>query len=326
MNPHFQQLVIEAAQNGPPVNFDDKKRPSKFKQWKDKRRNRILLLQHIKSGILIVLGILSAGFGLESFLLPSRFIDGGATGISLLLTEVTDQPLYVIIVLVNIPFIIMAYRQMGKLFTLKTILAIIGLAICLAFLPYPDVTSDKLLVAVFGGFFLGAGIGFAMRGGAVLDGTEVLAIVLSRKVNMSIGDVIMVINVIIFGVAVKLLGVEPALYSMLTYLAASKTVNFLIEGLEEYTGVTIISPKNEEIGKMITEKLGRGITLYSGKGGFGKKGRHDRETEIIYIVITRLEISRLNSEIDLIDPNAFVVMHSIKDTKGGMIKKRPMKE
>lgn len=326
MNPLFQQVVIQAATDPLPIPPEEPKKSSRFRRWKDKHRSRKVILQHVKDGLLILIGILSAGFGLESFLLPSRFIDGGATGISLLVTEITQQPLYLIIVLVNIPFIIMAYRQMGKLFTLKTILAITGLALCLAFMPYPEVTSDKLLVAVFGGFFLGAGIGFAMRGGAVLDGTEVLAIVLSRKLNLSIGDVIMVINIIIFGVAVKLLGVEPALYSMLTYLAASKTVNFLIEGLEEYTGVTIISPKNEEIANMITEKLGRGITLYSGRGGYGKRGRHDREMEIIYTVITRLEISRLNSEIDLIDPNAFVIMNSVKDTKGGMIKKRPMKE
>ena len=214
---------------------------------------------------------------------------------------------------------------MGQSFALRTIVAIMLLAICIAVVPYPIVTSDKLLVAVFGGFFLGAGIGFAVRGGAVLDGTEVLAIWLSRKTTLSIGDVIMVINIVIFSLAAWLLRIDIALYSMLTYLAASKTVDFLIEGIEEYTGVTIISPKSAEISTMIAEKLGRGITVYSGKGGYGKRGyTGNANMNIIFTVITRLEISKLQSEIDLIDPNAFVVMHSIRDTRGGMIKKRPL--
>lgn len=280
--------------------------------------------QHVKESVFILVGIFSAGFGLKSFLLPDNFIDGGATGISLLIVEVTHLPLYIILVLVNVPFMIVGYKQMGKLFFAKAWLAIIGLAVVIAFVPYPIVTSDKLLVAIFGGFFLGAGVGFAIRGGAVLDGTEVLAIYVSRKSGWTIGDIIMVINVVIFAVAAKLLGIDNALYSMLTYLAASRTVNFLIEGIEEYTGVTIISIKNEEIAKVITEKMGRGVTSYKSSGGFGKRGHVQQENNIIFTVITRLEIARLKSEIDLIDPQAFVVMHSIRDTKGGMIKQRPM--
>ncbi|WP_240966134.1 YitT family protein [Pseudoflavitalea sp. G-6-1-2] len=278
-----------------------------------------------KDAVLILIGILSAGFGLKSFLLPVKFIDGGATGISLLIGAVSGWPLSVIIILINLPFILIGYRQIGKLFTVKTILAIIGLALCLALVEYPIVTSDKLLVAVFGGFFLGAGIGFAVRGGGVLDGTEILAIYLSRKLGATIGDVIMMINVLIFAAAAYFLGIDKALYSMLTYLSASKTVDFLIEGIEEYTGVTIISPKNEEIGKVITEKLGRGVTVYKGAGGFGKRGLVQEDQHILFTVITRLEISRLKHEIEIIDPNAFVVMNSIKDTRGGMIKKRPLK-
>jgi uncharacterized membrane-anchored protein YitT (DUF2179 family) len=178
-------------------------------------------------------------------------------------------------------------------------------------------------VAVFGGFFLGAGIGFAVRGGAVIDGTEVLAIYLSRKFRTTIGDIIIVINVIIFLAAAYLLGVEVALYSMITYLAASKTLDFLVEGIEEYTGVTVISGKSEEIRLMIIEKMGRGVTVYSGKRGFGKRGESS-EIDIIYTVITRLELNKLHTELEKIDPNAFVVMNSVKDTKGGMIKKRPL--
>nr|WP_298924211.1 YitT family protein [uncultured Allomuricauda sp.] len=275
----------------------------------------------LKDLFFILTGIFSAAFGLESFLLPNRFIDGGATGISLLVTEVTELPLWILIVLVNIPFLFLGYRVLGKQFTIKAILAILGLALVLAFIQFPEVTQDKLLVAVFGGFFLGAGIGLSIRGGSVLDGTEVLAIFLSRKLGTKIGDIIILINILIFLAAAYLLSIEAALYSMLTYLAASRTLDFVLDGIEEYTGVTIISEKSEEIRVMITEKLGRGLTIYKASGGYGKKGEHN-EYDVIYTVVTRLEIRKLNIELNKIDANAFVVMNSINDTKGGMVKKR----
>ncbi len=284
-------------------------------------RNNILTIRTRKDIFLLSLGILSAGFGLESFLLPNSFIDGGATGISLLLAEVAKLPLAIVLIIINIPFIILGFSQIGKSFSIKTIFAICGLALCITFIHFPTVTSDKLLVSVFGGFFLGAGIGLAMRAGGVLDGTEVLAIFLSRKLSISVGDIIIGINIVVFSAAAYVLSVEAALYSMLTYLTASKTINFFIEGIEEYTGVTIISPKSEEIYKMVTETMRRGITVYKGTEGFGKKG-HVLEMNILFTVITRLEISKLKTEVDAIDPNAFIIMHSIKDTKGGMIKKR----
>lgn len=293
-----------------------------YREAKQMYRSRVGMFQTARSAVLIIIGIFSASFGLKGFLLPNHFIDGGATGISLLLSRVLDQPLSALIVFINIPFILLGYRQIGKIFTTRTMLAICGLAICLALVDFPAMTHDKLLVAVFGGFFLGAGIGFAIRGGGVLDGTEVLAIYISRKTGSTIGDVILVINIAIFSSAVYFLGIEIALYSMLTYLSASKTVDFLIEGIEEYTGVTIISRKSEEIREMIAHKLGRGVTIYKGTGGYGKKGYLKEEQDIIFTVITRLEVSRLRSEIEIIDDDAFVVMHSIKDTRGGMIKKR----
>ena len=212
---------------------------------------------------------------------------------------------------------------MGRKFAIKTVLAITGLAICLATVTFPNVTNDNILVAVFGGFFLGAGIGFAVRGGAVIDGTEVLAIFLSRKFGATVGDVIIVINIMIFSAAAYLLGVEIALYSMITYIAASKTLDFIIEGIEEYIGVTIVSTHSDEIRKMIIAIIGRGVTIYSGKRGFGKTGE-SQEIDIVYSVITRLDINKLNTEIKKIDPNAFVVMNSVKDIKGGMIKRRPL--
>lgn len=280
-------------------------------------------VRKLKDIFLIATGILSASFGFKGFLLTNHFIDGGATGISLLISELLGIPLYFLLVGINIPFIILGYHILGRSFAIKTSFAIAGLALCVATVSFPDVTKDNLLVAIFGGFFLGAGIGLAMRGGAVIDGTEVLAIYLSKKFGTTIGDVIIGINVLIFATAAYFLSVEVAMYSMITYLAASKTLDFLIEGIEEYIGVTIIAEKSEEIREMIIQKLGRGVTMYSGKRGFGKRGEL-AEIDIVYTVLTRLELRKLNNEIEKIEPNAFVVMNSVRDTKGGMIKKRPL--
>lgn len=295
---------------------------SKYQQAKEIREAKVTIRRLIRDSFLIILGVLSAGFGLDGFLLPNDFIDGGAVGISLLIRAVTDYPLSIILVFVNIPFIILGLRIVSKEFAIKTALGIAALALAVALIPYPEITHDKLLTSVFGGFFLGLGIGMAMRGGGVIDGTEVLAITLSRRTSMTIGDVILLINVVIFSVAAYVLSIETALYSLLTYLAASKTVDFVIEGIEEYTGVTIISLKPMEMKRMIIEEMGRGVTVYKGERGFGKTGYTEGDMKIVYTVITRLEVSKLNLEIEKIDPNAFVIMTSIKDTKGGMIKKR----
>ncbi len=299
-------------------------RTSKSRITRVERNLLITAKRYVKDFFLIMGGILSASFGFKGFLLTNRFIDGGATGISLLISALTEIPLAILIVCVNIPFVILALSVIGKDFAIKTAFAIAGLSACLALVEFPNVTDDNLLVAIFGGFFLGAGIGLAVRGGAVIDGTEVLAIYLSRKLGTTIGDIVILFNVVIFSAAVSLLGVEIALYSMITYLAASKTLDFIVEGIEEYTGVTIISERTEEIRQMIINELGRGVTIYTGKRGYGKRGEMN-EVEILYTVVTRLEVSKLNMEIEKIDRTAFVVMHSVKDTKGGMIKKRPLK-
>ena len=324
MNPILQRFISEPLRsrkgggtNRPPV--------SRFRTAKRYYELRVSATNLLKDILLILMGIWSAAFGLKSFLLPNLFIDGGATGIALLLSELTPLSLSVLLVLVNAPFLVLGYNTIGRQFALRAAMAISGLAFVVAIFSFPDVTHDKLLVAVFGGFFLGLGIGLTVRGGAVLDGTEVLALALSRKLRTTAGDIIMIINILIFSSAAYFLSVETALYSMITYLAASRTLDFVIEGIEEYTGVTIISSHHEELRLMITQKLGRGVTVYQGRRGFGKHGPTS-EMDIIFTVITRLEVSKLSSEIEKIDPNAFVVMHSIKDTKGGMIKRRPFKD
>lgn len=296
---------------------------SDYKLAKGYRELKILIKRYLKDFILITAGIFSASFGFKGFLLTNHFIDGGATGISLLISALTKIPLYYLIIGINIPFIFLGYKILGKAFALKTALAIAGLALCVGTVEFPNVTNDNLLVSIFGGFFLGAGIGLAVRGGAVIDGTEVLAIFLSKKLGTTIGDIIIIINVLIFSAAAYFLSVEIALYSMITYLAASKTLDFIIEGIDEYIGVTIISSHNEEIRQMIINEMGRGVTVYSGKKGYGRSGE-TKNIDIIYTVITRLELNKLKTEIEKIEPNAFVVMNSVKDTKGGMIKKRPL--
>ena len=279
----------------------------------------------LRSAFLVACGILSAGLGLKGFLLPNHFIDGGVTGISLIVNAVSGIPLPFLLLLLNLRFILLGLTQMGRSFAVKSILAISGLALAVALIQYPIVTSDKLLVAAFGGFFLGAGIGLAMRGGAVIDGTEVLAVYISKRTGLTIGDVILIFNVMIFSTAAYVLSLEAALYSMLTYISASKTVDFIVEGIEEYVGVTVISSHHEEIRQMIIAQIRRGVTVYSGKRGYGKSGEKPNQSDIIFTVVTRLEIGKLKSEVEKIDPNAFVFMTNVLDVKGGMIKKRPLK-
>ncbi|MFC5269131.1 YitT family protein [Adhaeribacter terreus] len=280
---------------------------------------------HIKDFLLIIAGIVSATFGLEGFLLSSHFIDGGVTGISMLLASIFGFGLPVLIVLLNLPFIFLGYRHIGKRFAIKSTLAILGLSVALATLHFPDMTHDKLLTAVFGGFFIGLGIGLAMRGGAVLDGTEILAVLVSKKSPLlKVSDVILILNIVIFTSAAFFLGIDVALYSILTYFAASKMIDFVVQGIEEYTGVTIISGQSEQIRQAITENLGRGVTIYRGKRGYGARGDRDLEMDIIYTVVTRLEIPELRNEIEQIDPRAFIIQQSINDTTGGMVKKRAL--
>lgn len=289
-----------------------------------KTKQKISTWKIIRDIILTTAGVLSAAYGLKGFLLPNGFIDGGVTGISLLVNQLTDFSLPLLIFFINIPFIILGYRQQSRMFGIKTFLAITALALTVHFIEFPLATNDKLLVAVFGGFFLGMGIGLAMRGGCVVDGTEVLAIFATRKRSLSIGDFILMVNVVIFSFAAFLLSYEKALYSLLAYLSASKTVDYVVQGIEEYTGVTIISEKSNEIRLAIINEMGRGVTIYKGKRGYGKKGDRNMEMDIVFTVITRLELTRLKSEVDKIDDQAFVLTHSINETRGGMIKKRPL--
>lgn len=273
-----------------------------------------------RSAALIAAGILSAGLGLHGFLLPSNLIDGGVTGISMLLSAITGWPLSIFIPLVNLPFIAIGYRHLGKAFAVRSALGIGGLAAALALVHFPIVTNDRVLDAVFGGFFLGAGIGLAVRGSAVLDGTEIAALLISRESAMvKVGDVILAFNVVLFLVAMAVLGVEAALYSILTYMAAARTLDFIIHGIEEYVAITIMSNQGDFIRRRITSELSRGVTVYRARGGHSGD-----EREVLYCVVTRLEIGRVRTIIREVDEHAFVVVHPLADVQGGTVRKRAL--
>jgi uncharacterized membrane-anchored protein YitT (DUF2179 family)/predicted metal-dependent HD superfamily phosphohydrolase len=273
--------------------------------------------------VLIIAGVIITAFALKGFLVPNQFFDGGITGISLLLHEMYHFNLAYVIVLANIPFIIMSYYAINKGFALKTFFCVLLLGICLLYPAFPAITSDKLLISIFGGFFLGLGIGLTMRAGCAVDGIEVLALYTLRRSSLTISEIILGLNVIIFSLAAFQFGVQTALYSMLTYFTAYKTIDFVIEGIEAYTGVTIISGKSEEVKHRLVNELGRGITIFKGERGYlpGKFDVHD-DCDIIFTIITRLELRKLKNMVSEVDPNAFVFANTIKETSGGIIKRR----
>jgi len=323
MNPILSKILEELARKR--IKASATSTPITEKEITPIVKNIQVELSHaFQETIYIIIGVFSAGFGLKGFLLPNQFIDGGATGISLLLQNITPLNLGVLLLLVNAPFLLLATQTISKKFALKSVVAIICLALVVHFVEYPIITEDKLLISIFGGFFLGLGIGMAMRGGSVIDGTEVLAIYLSRKLSITVGDVLLIINIVIFSFGAYVLSIEIALYAILTYLAAAKTVDFVVDGVEEYAGVTIITEKHELMRIMIVEKLRRACTIYAGRGGYGEHGTSSNK-DILYTVVTRLELARLYTEIDKIDKKAFVVIGIVKDLKGGMIKRKPLK-
>jgi len=267
------------------------------------------------NALLIITGIMSAGMGLKGFLFSSHFIDGGVTGISMLLSKVTPLSLSFWLPVVNLPFIAVGYRHLGRAFAVRSALAIFGLAVVIYTMQFPDVTSDSLLTAVFGGVFLGGGIGLAVRGGAVLDGTEIAALLIGkRSAVLKVGDVILAFNVVLFLVAMTVLGVEEALYSILTYVSAARTLDFILHGIEEFTAITVMSSTPQPIRAAILDEMGRGVTVYRARGG-----RTGDEREILYCVVTRLEIGRVLRIVESFDPSAFVVQHPLADVRGGVV-------
>ncbi len=280
----------------------------------------------VREAALLTAGVTAATIGLKGFLLPNDYLDGGVTGTSLVLERLTGWNISLLLFVLNAPFILIGAKQISRTFAIKTAISITTLVVAIATIELPHITDDKLLIAVFGGFFIGAGIGLSIRGGGVIDGTEVMAVAISRKTALSVGDVITLFNLLLFSASAFLFNLETAMYSMLTYLAASKTADFLITGIEEYVSVTIISNKAEEIKNMLVEKMGRAVTVYKGGGGHGKRGQVNTDGIILVSIVTRLEVQAVLNAVYRIDDLAFVTQHTINDIKGGMVKRRPLHE
>jgi uncharacterized membrane-anchored protein YitT (DUF2179 family) len=282
------------------------------------------LIATIQDIFLMVIGVVIAGFALKGFLVPNKFFDGGITGVSLLIHELNPGfNLGYIILICNLPFIITSYFSVSLRFALKTFLCVFLLALCLLWIPYPVITTDKLLISIFGGIFLGLGMGLTMRIGCALDGIEVLALYTLKRTSFTITEIIMAINILIFGIAAFKFSVETALYSILTYLAATKTIDYVVEGIEAYTGVTIISGNSELIKQRLVNELGRSITIYKGERGYlPGKFEISSDCDIIFTVITRLELRKLKNLVYEADPKAFVFANTIKEASGGILKRR----
>lgn len=274
-------------------------------------------MQFAKNILLLLLGTLISDWGIASFLLPNQFIDGGVTGISMLLANFIGLPLAFWLVVVNLPFVAVGYRHISRELTIKTGVAIAAAALWLLIIPFPVLTDDLLLASVFGGIFVGAGVGLAMRGGGVTDGTEILALILSKRMAATVGEVILLMNIAIFLIAAIFVGTEPALYSVLTYFAASKTIDFLLHGIESYNGVMIVSSQSEKVRAMLLSQLGRGVTILKGIGGYTAA-----EQDILYCVVTRLELTRLRNIVKEVDHQAFIVISPVHEVIGGVIKQR----
>jgi uncharacterized membrane-anchored protein YitT (DUF2179 family) len=267
----------------------------------------------------IALGIVLASIGLKAFLLPNGFLDGGVTGIALLVRSQFDINISILLVLFSIPFLVLGYYTVSKRIVMKSIASILGLALFIHFENFDIITDDKLLISIFGGLFLGAGIGISIRNGSVLDGSEILGVYLNDRFGISIGKVILLFNIILFSITAWVISTEVALYSILTYIVTAKVTDLIIEGFEDFIGVTIVSKEYKTIKDSIITELGAGLTSYKGSRGYGSQG-HQEDFDIIHTIINRIDIKKMHRIIDEIDDNAFIVEFDVNSVKGGVLR------
>ncbi len=268
----------------------------------------------------IALGIFLASIGLKAFLLPNGFLDGGVTGIAILVSLIFEVNISLILLIVSIPFLILAWNTLTKKIVIKSFLAIITLATVLHFENFTSITEDKLLISIFGGLFLGAGIGLAIKNGAVLDGSEILGIFINDRFGVSIGKVVLLFNIILFSFTAILISVEVAMYSILAFLVTAKVIDFMIEGFEDFVGLMIVSRHSAEIEKELIGSVKTGVTNYKGGKGYGSRGVQE-QTEILHTVINRIDIRRTYNLIAKIDQNAFIIEFDVNNVTGGILKK-----
>lgn len=269
----------------------------------------------------IIVGAGLAIFAMKGFMIPNRFMDGGVTGISILLHEISHINISIFIIVFNLPFIYLGYKKIGKTFAVQTTLAVILLAVGLLFINIQPVTKDKLLIAIFGGILIGTGVGLVIRSGGVIDGAEVIAVFTKRRTGFSNSEIIMLFNTFIFAGAAFHFGYETAMYSLITYFAATRATDYVVDGIEQYTAINIISSQHENVKNLLVNDLGKGITVYKGERGY-LPGSYDIKTdcEIIVTIVTRLEINQIQEAVIVIDPKAFIYIQSINEATGGILK------
>lgn len=276
--------------------------------------------QVLSESFQIGIGILLSSIGLKGFLLPNGFLDGGVTGIAILISQLFHIDISLLLIIVSVPFLIIAWSTLTKKIVLKSFLSITALSILIHFENFTSVTDDKLLIAIFGGLFLGAGIGITIKNGAVLDGSEILGIFINNRFGVSIGKVILLFNLILFSITAFLISIEITMYSILTFLVTAKVIDLMIEGFEDYVGLMIVSGKSDEIETGLIKEIGVGITIYKGTKGYGQKGPKVQE-QIIHTVINRIDINRTYRFITKLDKEAFIIEFDVNNVKGGMVKK-----
>lgn len=271
--------------------------------------------------LLIVSGVGLAVLAMKGFMIPNHFIDGGVTGVSILLHAMLHVKISILIIAINLIFIYLGYKRIGKTFAVQTTIAVTLLSVGLIFVNINSITEDKLLIAIFGGILIGSGMGLVIRGGGVIDGAEVVAVFTRRKTGFSNSEIIMLINTIIFGVAAFQFGIETTMYCIITYFTATRATHYVVDGIEEYTAMNIVSSQQDEVKSFLVNELGKGITVYKGERGY-LPGSFDIKTdcEIIVTIITRLEIKQVQDAVIRIDPKAFIYVESIKEAAGGILK------
>lgn len=289
-----------------------------------KGNNDRLIWQNIwnlKNFLQIFAGSGMAVLAMKGFMMPNRFLDGGVTGISLLLHELTHVNISILVIAFNLPFIYLGYKRIGKTFAVQTTIAVFLLAMGLLFLDIPPITTDRLLIAIFGGILIGTGVGLVIRSGGVIDGAEVIAVFTKRRTGFSNSEIIMLFNTFIFAGAAFHFGLETAMYSLITYFAATRATDYIVDGIEQYTAINVISAQHDKVKDYLVNGLGKGITVYKGERGY-LPSSFDIKTdcEIIVAIVTRLETNQIENAITEIDPKAFIYIQSIKEASGGILK------
>lgn len=282
------------------------------------QHSKLSVIKLIRRIVFIFLGASLVSVGLEIFLVPNRIIDGGIVGISIITSHLSGWPLGIFLTVLNLPFLLIGYKQIGKTFALSTLLGVLVMSVGTSLLhSVPPITIDPLLAAVFGGIILGVGVGMVIRFGGSLDGTEIVAILMQKRLPFSVGEIVMFLNIFILGSAGFVFGWDHAMYSLIAYYIAYKMIDLTIEGFDESKSVWIISDKNKELGNAIMNRLGRGVTYLNGEGGYSGGSKR-----VIFCVITRLEEAKMKSIVEETDPSAFMAVGNIHDVKGGRFKKK----